>query len=133
MSAISSFLDTYVQQFPERVPLKMAQSFVASSAIHLLFGASVNVTLIGGAVAALATVVEAIARPVFKSIFPEHSWVASNVSILAAYSIAICAANAVAPWLRTADAIGVFGMALFGALLFNDDYFEKNDGFMFIL
>lgn len=134
MSAIaSSFLDRYVDDFPKLVPLKMAQSFVAASAVHLLLGASVNVTLIGGAVAALATAVEAIARPVFKTIFPDHSWMASNVSILAAYSIAVFTANAVAPWLRTADAIGVFGMALLGAILFNNEYFEKNGGNAVIL
>lgn len=133
MSAISSFLDRYVDDFPKLVPLKMAQSFVAASAVHLLLGASVHVTLIGGAVATLATAVEAIARPVFKTIFPDHSWVASNVSILTAYSIAVFTASAVAPWLRTADAIGVFGLAMIGAFLFNNEYFEKNEGFMFIL
>jgi hypothetical protein len=64
--------DQYVREFPAYVPLKMAQGGIATTALHLLASCEPHVALLWGAMAATATLIEAVTRPIIKSLFSEN-------------------------------------------------------------
>jgi hypothetical protein len=63
--------NSYIENFPRNVPLKMAQGFLATAAINLVFNkGTYRTALLRGSLAALISLVEAVTRPIIKAIFP---------------------------------------------------------------
>ena len=63
--------NSYIENFPRNVPLKMAQGFLATAAINLVFNkGTYRTALVRGSLAALISLVEAVTRPIIKAIFP---------------------------------------------------------------
>lgn len=56
------------------IPSKALQGAVLSMAVHVISGSAYPVALLGGALAAAATVIEAIARPIIEGTFPSNSF-----------------------------------------------------------
>lgn len=74
MATIASFQREYVQDFPEKLPQAMVKGFLVTTAVSLVFSASIPGALATGAVASLATLIEAITRPIFKQIFNDETY-----------------------------------------------------------
>lgn len=62
-------ISAYYSQLPSQMPQKIGQSFLGSVALSTFCGATPPLALAAGGVAALATLVEAVARPHIQQIF----------------------------------------------------------------
>jgi hypothetical protein len=71
--------NNYNKNFPAEAPTKAAQGFVVTASYKLAFGASFNEALKSGAVAATATIIEAVTRPITKEIFSKNPEIGATI------------------------------------------------------
>lgn len=81
-TSLSVIQKNYVQNFPTEVPTKATQSFIVTTGISLFAGSASNVALLGGALAATSTLIEAVTRPIIKAVFPENTKIAEIIQIV---------------------------------------------------
>jgi hypothetical protein len=134
MSAILKAIKThYIENLPTEVPTKAAQGFVVTAVINLLYGSASNVALVGGAVAATSTIIEAATRPVIRAIFPENPRIAKFTQIVIPKMMALSLAASAAPWLGVTYKISTILMPLIAWITLNEGFYEKNVGMVEIL
>lgn len=134
MSAVLSAIQNhYIQNFPREVPTKAAQGFITTAVINLVTGSATNVALVGGVIAATATIIEAVTRPIIKTIFPEHPRIAKFIQIAMSKMMALGLAASMAPWLGVAYKITHVLIPLLAWIALNDKFYEKNVGMVEVL
>lgn len=130
---LSSIQSNYIKNFPAEVPIKAAQGFIVSVAINLVAGAASNMALVAGAIAATATIIEAVTRPIIKAIFPENPKVATVIQVTMSKTIALGLAASVAPWLGVAYKTTSVFIPIIAWLVLNDRFYERNVGMVEVL
>lgn len=134
MSAVlSAIQNNYVQKFPAEVPTKAAQGFIATAVINILAGSASNVALVGGAIAATATIIEAVTRPIIKAVFPENPGIVKCIQIIMPKMMALSLAASTAPWLGVAYKMTSVLMPLIAWITLNDRFYERNVGMVEVL
>ncbi|OGN56579.1 MAG: hypothetical protein A3D96_04825 [Chlamydiae bacterium RIFCSPHIGHO2_12_FULL_44_59] len=119
--------DSYVRKFPAEVPIKAAQGFIATTVIHLLLGSASSLALLGGTIAAVATIIEAITRPIINTIFPEHKVIAQCIQIVMPKMMALGLASSRIPWLDTTTSTVTFLLVnLIAWPTLNYRFYERN-------
>ncbi|KKM60242.1 hypothetical protein LCGC14_1543810 [marine sediment metagenome] len=116
----------YVNKFPTKLPIKAAQSFVATGVISLIAGCSAVVALLAGSIAILATTIEALTRPIIKSIFPKNPFVGLFIQICIPEIMAFGLIGVAAPWLGVTYKVSALLLPLIAWLSLNNDFYEKN-------
>jgi hypothetical protein len=120
--------------FPKKVPLKALQGFLLTTGVNLCIGSSYRITLVEGSVAVLATLIEAVTRPLIRRIFPENPVVAKVFQNMSSVLGATGLANAVSPWTQVTItpmmALFPIWITLFA---FNKHAFEKNEAMTYII
>src|SRR5580704_13076427 len=91
-------LENYFTRIPDQVPLKAAQSFIATAAINAVFGTPINAVL-GGAIAVTASLIEAVTRPIIEATFPSNSEIALAIQIVVPNLLATGLFISLAPWI----------------------------------
>ena len=77
---MESVINEIKNGIPREIPTRAAQSALLTAGLRLFAVSSTpKIALIGGCVAATATIVEAIARPVLASILPRDSYVRTAI------------------------------------------------------
>lgn len=127
------FQNNYVQNFPTLIPRKAAQGFIATAAIAIIVGGSFKIAMISGTLAATVTIIEAVTRPIIRSIFPEYPQFAKCIQIFFPKVIAFSLLQAVAPWLIVSYTVESIIVSLAGWYFFNYDFYENNVGMMTII
>lgn len=132
-SVLNAIHTNYIKNFPNEVPTKAAQGFVVTAVIHLVIRSGSSVALLGGAIAATATMIEAATRPIIKAIFPENPYIAAFTQIVTTQIMAVGLATSIAPWLGVAFKLTplVLHLILWPAL--NYECYKKNVGMVGIL
>ena len=127
MTAILGAIQShYIQHLPSEMPTKAAQGFIVTAAISLLAGCSANVALLGGAIAASATIIEAVTRPIIRAIFPNHSTIASCIQVYIPNTIALGVASALTPWIGVSYKMTSALLSIFAWITLNDRFYERN-------
>ena len=124
---------SYVNDFPTEVPAKAAQGFIVTAAISLIAGRAANVSFIGGAIAATASVIEALTRPVIRGIFPDNPFIAKSIQICIPKLVALGLAGSLAPWIGLTYKITSVLIPLLAWIALNDRFYERNVGMVEIL
>ena len=132
-AALSAIQNYYRQNFPTEVPTKAAQGFLATAVMNLLVGSASNVALVGGAIAATATMIEAVTRPIIKAVFPENPGAAQLIPIVMSVVMALNLAASIAPWLGVAYKMTSGLMPLIARLALNNRFYERNVGIVTVL
>lgn len=84
---MESVINDIKRGIPREIPTRAAQSALLTAGLRLFAVSSTpQIALLGGAVAATATLTEAIARPLLKSILPKDSY--ARTAILFAFVLA---------------------------------------------
>lgn len=124
----------YQNQFPKQVWQKAAQGFALTAALSLIVCSStVTAALIGGALAASATLIEAIARPLIKMTFPEHPVIGYAISIFTPTILTMAAFKSV-PFLTNSGFNPGFGFWKgLSWFCLNPDYYDRNVGLVEVL
>lgn len=126
--ALNNIKNKYIQNFPSEVPKKVIQGFIAATTIHLASGYARNVSLVKGAMAATATVIEAITRPILRAVFPQSPQMVSLIQVLMPKIIALSLATSLAPSIvigyKVADSVEATAVIL--SII---AWFILNDGF----
>lgn len=130
VSSFDNFGTYYSKKFPSNVPLRALQGFVITTAIRLIFAVPLKKAAIIGALAAAATLVEAVTRPIMRSIFPNHAWIASSVQCIIPSVITLSAASAILPWVGLSYKVSLLSCVLMLAL--NHATFQHNEGMVHI-
>ena len=94
MIPITNAIYNYRKDIPVEVALRAAQGFVATAAISLCLGSAIPVVLLGGAIAATATIIEAVTRPLFKALFSVKVAALGSISIAAPIALGLAASFA---------------------------------------
>jgi hypothetical protein len=81
-SLCSTIQNKYINKIPTELPNKAVQSFVVTGVICLISGTSAVVALLGGSIALLASTIEALTRPIIKSIFPNNHFIGYAIQII---------------------------------------------------
>jgi len=111
MSAtLHNIKSNYWVNFPSEVPIKATQSFVATAVIGLVCGSALNVALVGGALAATATLIEAITRPIMQAILPKHEPVGIGIQVGLSILMAVSFANWMGVSYKLTPLITILGM-----------------------
>lgn len=126
MSLSSKIQREYVDDFPRKLPIKAAQSFVATGVISLISGCSAVVALLAGSIAVLASTIEAVTRPIIKSIFPKNPTIVRAVQIFIPGMIAFGLADIAAPWIGLTYKMTSFLLPLLAFFSLNQNWYEKN-------
>lgn len=133
LSSLSAIQNNYTQNFPAEVPIKAAQGFIVTATINLLNGYNCNVALVGGTVAAIATIIEAVTRPIIRAIFPENPNIAKFIQIVIPKMMALGLAAAVAPWVGISYKMTSILLPVIAWLTLNERFYERNVGMVEIL
>jgi len=130
MSAtLHNIKNNYSTNFPSEVRIKATQGFVATAVISLLFGSALNVALVGGAIAATATLIEAITRPIMLAIFPEHEPITKVIQI--AFSIFLAAS--LADWVGVSYRVTSPVITGIGLYILNIGSYDRKVGVVAVL
>jgi len=132
-AALTAIQNNYIQNFPSEVPTKAAQGFIATAVINLLAGSASNVALIGGAFAVTATIIEAVARPIIKAVFPRNPGIVIIIQIVMPRMMALGLAASLAPWLGVAYKMSSILMSSLAWLALNNRFLERNVGMVEVL
>lgn len=98
-ASINNSYQDYVNNLPQNIPLKAAQSFVISSVLQMtISGGLLAAGIVSGSLAAVASLVEACVRPIFKKIFPENLYIAHIISYGLAHGVTLGFCNILLPW-----------------------------------
>jgi hypothetical protein len=123
------------------MPIKAAQSFVASAAINLFLHSSPATAILGGAIAATASLIEAVTRPIIRTIFPKSDsqgqtpklpLLAQVTQLLVPSMVARGIASAFAPWIGLTYTTSTIFFTAITWWALNDDVFNKNEGVAFV-
>lgn len=132
-ATLTSISNSYMNSFPNQVPQKAAQSFVVTAAIGVISGATFQAALIAGSLAVTATLIEAITRPIIRSIFPENPQIATFIQIIIPKVVALSLATSIAPWMLTNDKTATIFLRFIAWVSLNLDFYQKNVGMVEIL
>ena len=88
-------IENYVDRMPTQIWMKSAQGLAVTVSISLIAGSSISAALVAGALAVAATLVEAIARPLIKSIFPDNPFIGRTISVFTANGLVLGAAKSI--------------------------------------
>ena len=127
-TSLSAIQNNYIRNFPAEVPIKAAQGFIVTAAINLIAGRAGNVALFGGAIAATSTMIEAVTRPIIRSIFQDHRTIAIFIQIFFPKMIALGLAASIAPWIGVSYKMNSFLLPLIAWIALNHDFFNRNVG-----
>jgi len=135
MTSLSSTIkNEYENNFPKDLPIKTAQSFIATGVIFLISGGTAVVALLGGGIAALASTIEAFTRPIMTSIFPKNPFIKRIIQISICESAMASLAELTFPWLGLAyEVSSLVVVSLITWIALNRDYFEKNTAMAAVL
>ena len=123
----------YVNDFPAEVPTKAAQGFVVTAAVSLISGRAADVSFLGGAIAATASVIEALTRPIVRGIFPDNPFIAKSIQICVPKLVALGLAASLAPWIGVTYKMTNVLIPLVAWVALNDSFYERNVGMVEIL
>lgn len=123
----------YMDNFPTEVPKKAAQGFIVTAAINLCSGFSTHVALLGGAIAATATIIEAVTRPIIRSVFRGNRFVAKFIQLAVPQAIALGLATSVVPWIGVSYKMSSYLLPLIAWISLNDRFYESNVGIVAVL
>jgi hypothetical protein len=131
--SLNTFQDSYARSFPAEVPMKAAQGFIVTAAISLIAGNAANFALLGGAIAATATLIEAIARPFIQAVFPDNPLIGSAISIVVPNMIALGLAASLVPWIGISYKVTSSVLSLLAWLVLNQQFYHRNVGMVNVL
>lgn len=80
-------LETYYDKLPQNMCKNATISFFTSAAIYRTGGCDNKTSLAGGACAAMTSVIEALTRPIIRSIFPNHPTLGKWIQLLTPQSV----------------------------------------------
>ena len=123
----------YVRNFPTNLPVKAAQGFIATAVISLIAGSAVNVALLGGAIAATATVIEAVTRPLIRAIFPNNETVGFVIQIIIPKMFALAIAGTVSPMLGVSYKVSNSLSAFIAWIALNAGSYSRNESLAEVL
>lgn len=123
----------YVDRFPNEVPIKMAQSFLVTATICLVSGGVANVALLGGAIAATATVIEALTRPIIKSVFSRTPIIARCIQVVIPQLMALRFSVLLTPLIGVSYKATSFALPFIAWIILNEGYYETNTGMAVII
>lgn len=122
-----------MDDFPTEVPTKAAQGFIATATISLFTGCAGNVALLGGAIAATATIIEAVTRPIIRAIFSENPRIAKFIQICTPKMMALGLAASIAPWIGVSYRMTSILLPLIAWVTLNERFYERNVGMVEVL
>lgn len=125
--------NNYMQSFPTEVPTKTAQGFIITATINLLNGYNCSVALVGGAIAAIATIIEAVTRPIIRAIFSENPNIAKFIQIVIPKMMALGLAALVAPWIGVSYKMTSVLLPIIAWITLNEGFYERNVGMVEVL
>lgn len=118
LSRLNDYKNYYVNNFPTDVLTKAAQGFTASTILRVVFDNVVakkvafngNAALLTGAMAATATIVEAVTRPMVRATLPDWPDFLRLVQIYSSRIITLGLAYSISPWIGVnyAPEVGFF-------------------------
>ena len=123
----------YTNNFPNEVPTKATQGFIVTAAIGLITGRAAPVSFLGGAIAATATLIEAVTRPIIKAVFPDIPFIAKCIQISVPKLMALGLAGSLIPWIGISYKITSVLIPLLAWLALNDRFYERNVAMVEIL
>lgn len=127
MSAtLTSIQNNYMQNFPTEVPIKAAQGFIVTATISLIAGYASSIALLGGALAAITTIIEAVTRPIIRAIFPEVPIIAKLIQICVPQMMVLGLADLIAPWIGVSYKMTSILLPLIAWIALNDKFYERN-------
>ena len=126
--ALSAIQNNYKEHFPIQVPLKAAQGFAFAATAQLVAGSDLNMALLGGALTATATIIEAVSRPIIITIFPNNECATECIQTTAPRLITMGLANSVAPWIGMTYKMTPIALSLAGHFTLNNNWFQNNVG-----
>jgi hypothetical protein len=140
LTSIDATLCAYMDDFPENLPRATAQAFIATTIIGACLGATIPNAALLGAVAATATLLDAVCRPIFRAIFaPETKATELAAKFLSVGGARLAALHLIAsinPWTASVCAAtkGFFtvryAVGACSTLLLNNGIDEKNHAFV---
>lgn len=133
ITSLSAFQNSYIENFPTEVPVKAAQGFIMTATIGLIAGCAGSMALLGGVIAATATIIEAITRPIIRAIFPENPFIATFIQMSIPTAIALSLADAAAPWIGMSYKMTSFLLPLIAYIALNQQFYERNVGLVEVL
>lgn len=89
MAALATFQREYVQDFPKKLPQAMIRGFLMTTVISLIFSATISGALATGSVAAIATLIEAITRPIILQLFVPQDYLQDYEPVRAFFAVGI--------------------------------------------
>jgi hypothetical protein len=113
--------------------MKAAQGFLATAAISLVAGNAANIALLGGTIAATATLIEALARPLIQAVFPDSPFIGMAISIVIPNILALGLAASLAPWMGISYRVTSSVLSLLAWVVLNQQCYERNVGMVEIL
>ncbi|MBS0635678.1 MAG: hypothetical protein JSR37_09470 [Verrucomicrobia bacterium] len=116
MSAIVSRIQN---NFTQELGIKMAQGATITAVLHYVAGGLPKLIGLTACAAALSTAVDAVARPIFKTIFPDNAFLASVTTIIVANAVGAGVVATVAPWVGVAVRSSDFVLSLLAFFVLN--------------
>lgn len=123
---LSTLQANYMQNFPAQVPIKTAQSFIVTALINIMTGSASSVVLAGSCLAATATIIEAVIRPIIKNIFPRNPSIATMTQIIIPTTIALSLAPTIAPCLGVVYKTTSVLLPILAWMTLNEKFYENN-------
>lgn len=133
---MATVVDRIQSNFNQDLAVKMAQGATVTALAHVVLGSARGVMALGAATAALCSVIDALARPVLDTIFPNHPTFRDASRVIIAVSTAVGVANAVAPWLGVAfqlTNLSVFLSLCLNGYLFSGENVKADRSFAYVL
>lgn len=122
-----------MRTFPAEVPTKAAQGFIVTAVINVCTGSANNVALVGGALAATATIIEAVTRPIIRALFPENPGIATFIQICIPKMVVLSLATSIAPWVGVSYKMSSFLLPLIAWVALNAGFYRRNVGMAEVL
>lgn len=105
LNTFTEYKDDYIDKLPSDILKRTAQGFFIAATLSVISGSAGSAVLIAGALAASVTLVEAVTRPIIKSIFDDMS-VSLTCSIIFTRLIVMTAASVFVPSIVFKNTIG---------------------------
>lgn len=126
-SLCSRIQNEYINRIPTELPTKASQAFVITGVMSLCCGSTLVVALLGGSIALLASAIEALTRPIIKSIFPNNTFIGKAIQIILPEMTAFGLADIAMPWVGFSYKItGLLLPILAWLSLNNSNWYEEN-------
>ena len=131
--SLSTFQRNYRRDFPTEVPTKAAQGFIVTATINLIAGHACPVILLGGTLAATATIIEAITRPIIHTLFPDNPGIATYIQSLVPAIMVLSVATSAAPWIGISYQVTSILISFIAWFSLNEDFYKNKVGMVSIL